>query len=136
MQLKTLAPMAIVLGVAAGCAIAPQAELSESGNDRAVVRVGYGLFGPSVDIAEASAGLVARDHCESLGKTNQLVWSKRESRDGPSGEFILFYACERVDERFSDRRAPGPTTTEDIRELARPMIETSHAEARRHRTSQ
>lgn len=133
--MKTLAPIAVVLFVA-GCAITPLAELSESGNDRVVVKVGYGFFGPSVDVAEASAGLVARDHCGSLGKTNQLVWSKREPSDGHSGEFILFYACERDDERFSDRRAPGPTTTEDIRELALPMIETSNAEARRHRAGQ
>ena len=133
--MKTLVPMAVVPFVATACAIAPLAGLSESGNDRVVVRVGYGLFGPSVEVAEASAGLVARDHCGALGKTNRLVWSRRESGDGRRGEFILFFACEREDERFPDRRAPGPATAEDIRELARPMIETSHAEARRHRTS-
>lgn len=116
--------------------MAPNATLTDSANDRVVVRIGYGLLGPPIEVAEASTGLLARDHCEALGKTHELVWSKREGKDKRSGEYIFFYACEREGERFSDRRAPGPTTTEDIRELALPMIETSNAEARRHRAGQ
>ena len=116
-----------------GCAIAPSAMLSDFGDDGAVVRVEYGVLGPSVEVAEASAGLVARDHCESFGKTYELISLKRAPRDGHGGEYVLLYACERADERLVDRRRAGPSDTEGLREVALPMIETSHAEARRHR---
>lgn len=116
-----------------GCAIAPSALLSDSGDDGAVVRVEYGVFGPSVEVAQASAGLVARNHCESLGKTYGLISLKREPQHGDGGEYVLLYACERADERLVDRRRAGPSDTEGLREVALPMIETSHAEARRHR---
>jgi len=129
---KALASTALTLSVA-GCAIAPGAVLSDSAGDRAVVRIAYGVLGPTVEVAEASTGLLARDHCEALGKTHELVWSKREAKDRHSGEYIFFYACERGDDRIRDRKAVASMTTEDIRELALPMIETSHAEARRHR---
>ena len=111
----------------------PSAMLTDFGNEGAVVRVEYGPFGPSVEVAEASAGLVARDHCESLGKTYELISLKREPQDDVGGEYILLYACERADERLVDRRRAGPSDTEGLREVALPMIETSHAEARRHR---
>ena len=113
--------------------MAPSATLTDSANDRAVVRLGYGVFGPPAEVAEASTALLARDHCEALGKIHELVWSKREARDSHSGEYIFLYACERPGDRLRDRKAVAPRTAEGIRELALPMIETSHAEARRHR---
>ena len=119
--------------LATGCAVAPPAMLSDLGEDGAVVRVEYGVLGPSVEVAEASAGLVARDHCESLGKRYELISLKRAPKDGDGGEYVLLYACGHADERLPDRRRPGPADTEDLREVALPMIETSHAEARRHR---
>lgn len=128
--MNALASTALTLSVA-GCAIAPGTVLSDSAGDRAVVRIAYGVLGPTVEVAEASTGLLARDHCEALGKTHELVWSKREATDRHSGEYVFFYACERED-RIRDRKAVASTTTEDIRELALPMIETSHGEARRH----
>lgn len=113
--------------------MAPSATLSDFGDDGAVVRVEYGVLGPSVEVAEATAGLIARDHCESLGKTNELIASKREPQDDGVGEYVLYYACERPGERVPDRRRAGPSDTDGLREVALPMIETSHAEARRHR---
>ena len=113
--------------------MAPAATLSDSGPDGAVVRVEYGVLGPSVEVAEATAGLVARDHCESLGKTNELIASKREPQDDGVGEYVVYYACARPGERVPDRRRVGPSDTDGLREVALPMIETSHAEARRHR---
>lgn len=118
---------------ATGCALAPSATLTDAEADQAVVRIGYDVFGPDIEVAEASSGLVARDHCEALGKSHELVWSKREARDRRRGEYVFFYACERQEERFRDRKAIDPTPAKDIRDLALPMIETSHAEARRHR---
>ena len=130
-------PMAYAWGtvalLAAGCAMTPSVMLTEFGNESAVVRVGYGPFGPSVEVAEASAGLVARDYCESLGKTYELISLKREPQDDDGGEYVLLYACERADERLVDRRRAGSSDTEGLREVGLPMIETSHAEARRHR---
>ena len=113
--------------------MAPNATLTDSANDRAVVRIGYGLLGPPIEVAEASTGLLARDHCEALGKTHELVWSKREAKDKRSGEYIFLYACERPGDRLPDRKAAVPARAEGLRELALPMVETSHAEARRHR---
>ena len=113
--------------------MAPSATLSEASGDRAVVRIGYDVISPGIEVAEASAGLVAKDHCEALGKSYELVWSKREAGDRRRGEYVFFYACERQDDRFRDRKAIDPTPAKDIRDLALPMIETSHAEARRHR---
>ena len=113
--------------------MAPSATLPDAGGDRAVVRIGYDVIGPGIEVAETSAGLVAKDHCEALGKSYDLVWSKREARDHRRGEYVFFYACELQEERLRDRRAIDPTPAKDIRELALPMIETSHAEARRHR---
>lgn len=118
---------------ATGCALAPSATLSDADSDRAVVRIGYDVLGPGIEVAEASSGLVAKDHCEALGKSYELVWSKREAGDRRRGEYVFFYACERKDERVRDRKAIDPTPAKDIRDLALPMIETSHAEARRHR---
>ena len=131
--LVTYAWGAVAALVATGCAMAPSATLSDFGADGAVVRVEYGVLGPSVEVAEASAGLVARDHCESLGKTYELISTKREPQDDDGGEYVLLYACERADERIADRRRAGQSDAEGLREVALPMIETSHAEARRHR---
>ena len=113
--------------------MAPSATLTDAGGDRAVVSIGYDVLGPGIEVAEASAGLVAKDHCEALGKSYELVWSKREAGDRRRGEYVFYYACERQGERVRDRKAIDPTPTEEIRDLALPMIETSHAEARRHR---
>ena len=131
--LVTYAWGAVAALLATGCAMAPSATLSDFGDTGAVVRVEYGVLGPSVEVAEASAGLVARDHCESLGKTYELISLKRAQRDGDGGEYVLLYACERSDGRVPDRRRAGPSDTDDLREIALPSIETSHAEARRHR---
>ena len=130
---KTFARGTVAALLATGCAVSPSLTVSEFGNESAVVRVEYGLLGPSIEVAEASAGLVARDHCEALGKTNELIASKREPQDGGSGEYVLYYVCEHTDERVPDRRPAGLSDTEGLREVALPMIETSHAEARRHR---
>ena len=113
--------------------MAPSATLADASGDRAVVRIGYDVIGPGIEVAETSADLVAKDHCEALGKSYELVWSKREARDRRRGEYVFFYACERQEERLRDRKAIDSTPDKDIRELALPMIETSHAEARRHR---
>ena len=113
--------------------MAPAATLSDSGPDGAVVRVEYGVLGPSVEVAEAIAGLLARDHCESLGRTNELIASKRELQGDGIGEYVIYYACERPGEGVPERRRAGPAYTDDLREIALPAIETSHAEARRHR---
>ncbi len=130
---KTFARGGVAALLATGCAVSPSVAVSEFGNESAVVRVEYGLLGPSIEVAEASAGLVARDHCEALGKTNELIASRREPQDRVSGEYVLYYVCERTDERVPDRRPAGLPDTEGLREVALPMIETSHAEARRHR---
>ena len=111
----------------------PSVALSDFGPDGAVVRVEYGAFGPSVEVGKASADLVARDHCESLGKTYELLVSMREPQDDGVGEYVLYYACARPGERIRDRRRAGLSDTDGLREVARPMIETTHAEARRHR---
>ena len=130
---KTFAWSICAVLLAAGCAMAPSATLSDFGDDRAVVRVEYGVLGPSVEVAEATAGLLARDHCESLGRTNELIASKREPQGDSIGEYVLYYACERPGERVRDRRRVGPSDTDELRDVALPAIETSHAEARRHR---
>lgn len=118
---------------ATGCALAPSATLTDADANRAVVRIGYDVLGPDIEVAEASSGLVAKDHCEALGKSHELVWSKREVRDGRRGEYVFLYTCGRQEDRFRDRKAIDRTPAKDIRDLAVPMIETSHAEARRHR---
>lgn len=135
-RLRILVPVAlaalVILVIIAGCSIAASARLTDSAHDRAVVRVGYNLLGPTMEVAEPSTALLARDYCEGLGKTHELIGSKREEEERGAGEYVFYYACVRTDERFSDRSAVK-RTDEDIRELSRPMIETSHAEARRHR---
>lgn len=130
---KTFVSGTVAALMATGCALTPSARLSEFGNESAVVRVEYGSLGPSSEVAEASAGLVARDHCQSLGKTYELISLTQEPQGEDRGEYVLFYACEHPDERTSDRRRAGPANTDELREVALPMIETSHAEARRHR---
>lgn len=107
--------------------------LADAAHDRAVVRIGYDVLGPSIEVAEASTGLVARDHCEAQGKRHELVWFRRQAQERHRGEYVFFYACERTEDRLRDRKAARPATAEDLHELARPAIETSHAEARRHR---
>ena len=130
---KTLGFLALLALAAAGCAMAPAASLTDASRDGAVVRIGYDVLGPSIEVAGASAALVARDHCEALGKSHELVWSKQEARDRHRGEYAFRYACERAEDRLLDRKAVVSTAPSDLLELARPMIETSHAEARRHR---
>jgi len=122
----------VLAAAPAGCAIAP-AVLSEFGNDRAVVKVAYNFLGPTIDTARSASGLVARAHCEAMGKTSELVWSKRESGNAGDGEFVFLYACEIPGMRQPDDRPPGPSNQDDLKELALPTIETSHGEARRHR---
>ena len=75
--------------------MAPSATLTDAGGDRAVVSIGYDVLGPGIEVAEASAGLVAKDHCEALGKSYELVWSKREAGDRRRGEYVFYYACAR-----------------------------------------
>ncbi len=132
-DVKTTGCLLLMALATTGCALAPSAILTEAGGDRAVVRLDYGVLGPGSEVAEASAGLVAQDHCEALGKAHELIWSRREARDALGGAYVFFYACERQEERDHDRKAIDPTSARDIRDLALPMIETSHAEARRHR---
>ena len=124
---------ATVVLLTAGCAMAPSVTVSDFGNGRAVVRVEYGVLGPSVEVAEATASLIARDHCESLGQTHELISSRREPQGDDTGEYVIHYACERAGERVADRKRAGPPDTDGLREVALPMIETSHAEARKHR---
>ena len=132
-RLGVLLPVALAaLVVLAGCSITESARLTDFANDRAVVRVGYGILGPTMEVAEQSTALLARDHCEGLGKTYESIGSRREVEKGGAGEYVFYYACVGKDERFSDRHAVQ-RTDEDFRELSLPMIETSHAEARRHR---
>ena len=130
---KALLPALLATLLATGCAMAPSAMLVDSASDRAVVRLAYGVLGPTIEVAEASTGLVARDHCEALGKSHELLSSRREATDRTRGEYVFFYACERPGDRRRDRKVLDPAMAEGIRELALPMIETSHAEARRHR---
>lgn len=132
-RFRILVPVALAaLVTVAGCSITASARLTDSAHDRAVVRVGYNILGPTMELAEPSTALLARDHCEGLGKTHELIGSRQEVEERGAGEYVFYYACVRTDERFTDRSAVK-RTDEDIRELSRPMIETSHAEARRHR---
>ena len=87
---------------AAGCALAPSATQTDADAARAVVRIGYDVIGPGIEVAETSAGLVAKDHCEGLGKAYELVWSKREARDRRRGEYIFLRAAARDRRSGSD----------------------------------
>ncbi len=76
-----------------GCASTPPAPFITQVNSEAVhVEVPYGMFGPSVENAQAASLPLARTQCSATGKTTILISSIRHSGGG-YGWYEFIYRC-------------------------------------------